>query len=107
MFQLRKDYQELQNQLFEEKSKVKDLEKELSQQVPQYFIEKATRDFNDQLTNYKKKLSSLVSNNLDYAFLRELIRDVNSDVEINITLKDGTKINIRETEPDRYRRPTI
>lgn len=75
--------------------------------TPEYFVEKATKDFQEQLQLYKNKLVSLVDNNLDYAFLRELIKDCNPDVEINITLKDGTKLNIRKATENKYQRPTL
>ncbi len=72
-----------------------------------FFVEKMTKDFQDQLNNYKKKLQSLVDHNLDYEFLRELIKECNPNLEINITLNDGTKLNIKTKESNEYRRPTL
>lgn len=72
-----------------------------------FFVERMTKDFQDQLNNYKKKLLSLVANNLDYEFLRELIKECNPNLEINITLNDGTKLNIKTKESNEYRRPTL
>lgn len=61
-----------------------------------------------EMDAYNKKMASLVSKDLDFAFLEELIKQVDNKVKIDVTLKDGTKIEIRQDKDDNtYRREGI
>lgn len=62
----------------------------------------------EEMDAYNKKMASLVSKDLDFAFLEELIKQVDNKVKIDVTLKDGTKIEIRQDKDDNtYRREGI
>jgi hypothetical protein len=62
----------------------------------------------EEMEAYNKKMASLVSKDLDFAFLEELIKQVDNKVKIDVTLKDGTKIEIRQDKDDNtYRREGI
>lgn len=62
----------------------------------------------EEMDAYNKKMASLVSRDLDFAFLEELIKQVDNKVKIDVTLKDGTKIEIRQDKDDNiYRREGI
>lgn len=62
----------------------------------------------EEMDAYNKKMASLVSKDLDFAFLQELIKQVDNKVKIDVTLKDGTKIEIRQDKDDNtYRREGI
>ena len=62
----------------------------------------------EEMDAYNKKMASLVSKELDFAFLEELIKQVDNKVKIDVTLKDGTKIEIRQDKDDNiYRREGI
>lgn len=62
----------------------------------------------EEMDAYNKKMASLVSRDLDFAFLEELIKQVDNKVKIDVTLKDGTKIEIRQDKDDSiYRREGI
>lgn len=62
----------------------------------------------EEMDAYNKKMASLVSKDLDFAFLEELIKQVDNKVKIDVTLKDGTKIEVRQDKDDStYRREGI
>lgn len=62
----------------------------------------------EEIDAYNKKMASLVSKDLDFAFLEELVKQVDNKVKIDVTLKDGTKIEIRQDKDDNtYRREGI
>lgn len=62
----------------------------------------------EEMDAYNKKMASLVSKDLDFAFLEELIKQVDNKVKIDVTLKDGTKIEVRQDKDDNtYRREGI
>lgn len=62
----------------------------------------------EEMDAYNKKMASLVSRDLDFAFLEELIKQVDNKVKIDVTLKDGTKIEVRQDKDDNtYRREGI
>ena len=58
----------------------------------------------NSLVDELAKQSLLVDNSLDWKYLLKLIRlvDINRDIEIDITTKDGCKINIRN-KPEDYK----
>lgn len=48
---------------------------------------------------YLKSLDRFVGENLSYTILRELINRAVHGVEVNLTLKDGTKLQIKRENP--------
>lgn len=73
-------------------------------------IEKMMKDMKSELENYRKKMKSLLSRDLDYVFLQQLINEVaekNGEVEVHITLADGTKLDVMKPKREQIKRPSF
>lgn len=70
--------------------------------------QKRVDEYIAKLLEEETKMKRLVSNNLDYNFLQELIDRVeNKDIVIDIKLRDGTELHIRKEKKESIPASTI
>lgn len=62
----------------------------------QEYIKKLVKEYEEKVEDYEAKLSALCDRNMDYMFLKQLMKEValGTGESITVTLKDGTVIRI-------------
>lgn len=91
---------ELTLQLAQEKTKNEELiskyeGKITSEQNFDNFAKKCLEDYRRETETYKRSLDALLNENLNYAFLQQLINRAEPGVEMTVELASGAKLIIR------------
>lgn len=78
----------------------KNNQKPFSKEIKEH-IKTLVNEYEKKVEDYQNKISSLCDKNLDYIFLKQLMKEVASETGVNVTLtlKDGTVISIDKEKP--------
>lgn len=64
-------------------------------------IRKQVKEFQKKLLEQEAQKEMVLSHNMDWAFLEEMVKKINENpfLKIEVVLKDGTKLNLQTFRP--------